>query len=99
MSAHDTRRAFIEFANELAKQENRASDLWTWLPSYKAAVRAHGDYAGEHRPSVADVMAEAAMYISHGLNPTLEQINEAGDFYKCPCGECGEGDDGEKACS
>lgn len=35
-------------------------------------------------------MREAATFISHGLNPTPEQTEEAGDRYKCPCGECAE---------
>ncbi|OJW46186.1 MAG: hypothetical protein BGO63_03710 [Candidatus Accumulibacter sp. 66-26] len=55
-----------------------------------SAQRAHGDYASEHRPSVADVLTEAAMFMSHGLNPSPEQIEEAGEHYKCPCGDCAE---------
>lgn len=87
MSAKNTRQAIIELGHELEQQENKAYDLWTWLPSYKAAKAGHGDYACEHRPSVSDVLAEAALFISHGLNPTAEQVAEAGEFYSCPCGE------------
>lgn len=81
------RQAIIALGHELSEQDNKAYDLWTWLPSYKAAQAAHGDYASEYRPSVADVLVEAAMFISHGLNPTAEQIEEAGDYYRCPCDE------------
>lgn len=90
MTAKTTRQAIIDLGSELADQENKSFDLWTWLPSYKAAQRAHGDYASEKRPSVADVMVEATLFISHGLTPTSEQIEAAGDLYKCPCGECAE---------
>lgn len=77
----------ISLGHELSEQQNKAFDLWTWLPSYKAAQAEHGDYASEYTPSVADVLTEAAIYMAHGMNPTAEQRTEAGDFYKCPCGE------------
>lgn len=77
----------ISLGHELSEQQNKAFDLWTWLPSYKAAQAAHGDYASEYTPSVSDVLTEAAIYMAHGMNPTDEQRAEAGDFYKCPCGE------------
>jgi len=32
-------------------------------------------------------MTEAAMFIAHGLNPTAEQVKQAGEFYLCNCGE------------
>lgn len=83
-----TRGDIIRFAAELAKEEDRALDLWTWLPSYKAAVAAHGDYASEYRPPMGDLLCEATLFISHKLNPTPEQMKEAGTFYRCPCGEC-----------
>lgn len=60
----------ISLGHELSEQQNKAFDLWTRLPSYKAAQEAHGDYASEHTPSVADVLTEATIFISHGLNPT-----------------------------
>lgn len=77
----------ISLGHELSEQQNKAFDLWTWLPSYKAAQAAHGDYASNFTPSVSDVLTEATMFISHGLSPTEEQRAAAGDFYKCPCGE------------
>lgn len=51
-------------ARELEAEDNAAFDLWTWLPSYKAAVASHGDYASEHTPSASDVMKEAAVLLS-----------------------------------
>ncbi len=78
---------FISLGEELASDKNKAFDLWTHLPSYQDAVRGHGDYATEHCPSVSDVMTEAAMFIAHGLNPTAEQVKQAGEFYLCNCGE------------
>lgn len=90
MTAKKARQAIIDLGHELAEQENKSFDLWTWLPSYRAAQRAHGDYASEHRPAVTDVMLEATTFISHGLNPTPVQTEEAGNLYKCPCGECAE---------
>ncbi|NVZ11227.1 hypothetical protein HW932_18410 [Allochromatium humboldtianum] len=80
----------IRLAQELEQEQSAAFQLWSWLPSCKAAERAHGDYASEHQPSLADIMREASMFISHGLKPTPQQIEEAGNYYKCPCGECGE---------
>lgn len=85
------RSIIISLGHELSEQQNKAFDLWTWLPSYKAARAAHGDLASEYTPSVADVLAEAAIFISHGLNPNEEQLTEAGGFYKCPCGEGHDG--------
>lgn len=74
-------------AHDMAREDNAAHDLWTWLPSYAAAVKWHGDYATEHRPPIADVMIEAATYIGHKLHPTAEERAEAGDIYGCPCGK------------
>lgn len=82
--SHD---AIIQLGAELANEKNKAFDLWTHLPSYKAAQAAHGDHADNFQPTVADVLAEATLFISHGLNPTVEQRKEAGKLYLCPCGE------------
>lgn len=50
-----------ELARTIEAENNAAYDLWSWLPSRKAAERDHGDYADEAMPSTADVMKEAAM--------------------------------------
>lgn len=83
----DLRETIIRLGNQFEQEDNAAHDLWTWLPSYKAAQAGHGDYAVEQMPSVADILLEAATFISHGLKPSTEQIAEAGDIYRCPCGE------------
>lgn len=74
-------------AKDLADENDTAYTLWTWLPSYKAASAAHGDYAGNFAPSVGDTLREALKFISHELMPTGEQRDDAGDLYACPCGE------------
>ncbi len=87
MSAQSLRQSIISLGHELAEQDNQAFSLWTWLPSHKAAQAAHGDYADNYTPSVLDILREATVFISHGLAPTPEQIQEAGELYHCPCGE------------
>lgn len=82
------RQIIIRLGHELAEQDGAAHDLWTWLPSYRAAQAAHGDHAGNHRPSAADVMKEAAAYLGHQMAPTPEQIRGE-ELYQCPCGEHG----------
>ena len=92
------RSAIITFAHELEEQHGAAFDLWTWLPSYKEANLHHGDYACEFQPSLRDVIIEATMYIADlkellNIAPsdvaplTQMQLDQAADFYKCPCGE------------
>jgi hypothetical protein len=77
------------FAHELEAADNAASDLWTWLPSYKAAERAHGDYASEYQPDHATVMKEAAMLFAElkGFDHSDAEIEE---WFGCPCQECEE---------
>lgn len=73
---------------DLDDADNAAFDLWTWLPSYRAAEKHHGDYACEFRPSNADVMIEASQVLGclkHG-KPEPEP--------DCPCGEFDGDDDG-----
>ncbi len=86
-NAMSIRGDIIRLGQELSEQDNEAYNLWTRLPSHKAAEQAHGEHAGNFTPPVSDVLKEAALFISHGLDPTIEQFNEAGDFYACPCGE------------
>jgi hypothetical protein len=74
-------------AKMLEKEASNAFDLWTCLPSYKAAKACHGDYASEFVPSVADVLAEAAMCISFLNGYDHEEEKKRGEF-ECPCGEC-----------
>lgn len=83
-------------AHDFDDQDNASHNLWTWLPSYREAQKHHGDYAGNLTPSIADVMREAITFIMHRLDPTPEQVEEAGEIYKCPCGEPHDIPDKEK---
>jgi hypothetical protein len=78
----------IRLGEQLAEEDNAAEDLWTWLPSHTVAMKRHGDYATNHRPSTRDIMREAAMYLAHLKHPEvpLEPEEEAW-FARCPCGE------------
>lgn len=89
MSKKTLKNLMEDLVHQMDDDQKASYDLWTWLPSYKEAVKHHEDYALEQIPDVSDVMKEAAMFISHGLKPTKEQIKEAGEFYECPCGEHG----------
>ena len=77
----------MRLAHELEAEANSAFDLWTWLPSYKAAQAAHGDYASEFMPDNADIMREAAMRFSEfaGFTHTDAEVEE---WYGCPCQAC-----------
>lgn len=77
----------IRLANELENEENAAFDLWTWLPSYKAARANHGDHSSQYRPNVSDILKEASMFISFLYGYSKDKEQEAG-WFECPCGEC-----------
>lgn len=87
MTAPTAIDALISLGRELGETKNAAYDLWTWLPSHKRAVAAHGDYADNYTPSIHDVVREATEFISHDCRPSAEQQTEAGDLYRCPCGD------------
>jgi hypothetical protein len=79
----EIRRLGHEFEQESAA----AFELWTWLPSHKAAEKSHGDYASEHTPSPANVMREAAIYMAELKGHAPDEV-EVEEWYGCPCGEC-----------
>lgn len=81
------RSQLSEFARQLEEEDNAAFDLWSWLPSHKAAKAAHGDYAAEYTPSAADVMKEAAIYLAalRGSSPAPAEVEQ---WFGCPCQEC-----------
>lgn len=83
----EAKKFIVDLGEEISKELNAASDLWTWLPSHQVARAGHGDYAYEYMPDVVDILREAAEFISHGLKPNKKQREEAGDLYKCLCGE------------
>lgn len=77
----------MALARTLEHENDAAADLWSWLPSAKAARACHGDYAFEHRPANADVMREAAAYLAFLNGYDKEEDRKAG-WFECPCGEC-----------
>jgi hypothetical protein len=78
----------IRFGQQLAEQNNAASDLWTWLPSHTTAKKHHGDHAYAHCPSNRDVMLEASLYLAsmRRADKTMT-VEEKEWFTRCPCGE------------
>ena len=75
----------IRFANLLEERQDRAYDLWSWLPSCKAAQECLGDYFIQVKPEMASIMEEACYYIGD-LKAGRPLDNE---IYKCPCqGDC-----------
>lgn len=74
-------------ARDLDAMSEAAHDLWTWLPSYKEAQKYHGDYAINHMPSFATIMAEASIVLAKvEVQYPLPDSENEGYFY-CPCGE------------
>lgn len=71
-------------SHQLDVEDEAAFNLWTWLPSYKDAKEKHGDYADEYRPTNADVMKEAAIYIGAGLDVTKVEKRVAEEWFKIP---------------
>jgi hypothetical protein len=87
------RNEIRHLAAVLDAEDNAASDLWSWLPSHRAAVMCHGDYASEFTPSSTDVMVEATMYLSFLRDRVMDHAQTT-DWFECPCGEC----EGPKRC-
>jgi len=83
----DLRYGIQHLARELEQEDNAAHDLWSWLPTYKAAKACHGDYAFNVTPSVTDIMIEAAKYLSF-LNGYDKEEEKKGGWFECPCQEC-----------
>lgn len=85
-TAFDAARQVTSKLGEILEQEEGAAvDLWTWLPSYGVAQQCHGDYANTVRPTVADVMREAAMVLSEAAGHEHTEEHEMW-FTECPCG-------------
>lgn len=91
--ARVTARAdLIRLGQQLSDEDEAAADLWTWLPSHAVAEKHHGDYAIEHRPSLRDILVEAAMYLGHLKVCTPLTPAEVEQFETCPCGGDHPGD-------
>ena len=80
----------IRFAKELEETDNASFMLWTWLPSYKMARKAHGDYADEHRPPTAELMKETCEYLSLLKWTDKWDLSEEHrrEPFRCICEEC-----------
>ena len=81
----------MELARTFEDESNAGFDLWTWLPSHKDATKHHGDHADNFKPSTADLLREATIYIQQlrselgrGAPPTEHEVAE---WFDCPCGE------------
>lgn len=72
---------------ELDATDASANDLWSWLPSHAMAKKHHGDYAFEVRPSVAEVMNEAATVFALLRSGRAVNEEERELLGVCPCGE------------
>lgn len=82
----------IDYAHNLEKSRDAASDLWTWLPSYRKAKKCLGDYVCNVRPNTADIMREACDFIADACNPDSERLGSH-YLYECPCyGDCPKAD-------
>lgn len=82
------RQELIRFAQQLADEDNAASDLWSWLPSHVLATKHHGDQAAHFRPSNREVMIEAAMHLARLQHPDRPVTAEEQEwFQRCPCDE------------
>jgi hypothetical protein len=77
----------IELGHELSEENNRAMDLWSWLPSYKVTEKYHGDYVFEFMPTVRDILYEANLYISSLKGYSDTDANTKEWFERCCCGE------------
>lgn len=80
----------IKLAKELEETQNMAFQLWTWLPSYKMARKAHGDYADEHQPEMPELMREACEYMSLLKWPDKWDLSEEHrrEVFGCCCDDC-----------
>lgn len=79
----------LNFANSLEKNRDAASDLWSWLPSYRKAKDCMGDYCFKVMPSIADIMIEATIYISSIKKNISDDFTIADPYFQCPClGDC-----------
>jgi hypothetical protein len=81
-----TLQDLVQLGHELESINDKASNLWSWLPSHAEAVKHHGDYACEQRRGHDDVMQEACRVFSvlAGYDMPLVEVIE---WFSCPCGE------------
>jgi len=95
----DLKEQIVLLGHKIEEENDAANDLWSWLPSHREAVKFHGDYAHEHRPSNADVMKEAAIVfgkLKH--NELIIDGDPTEPFFQCPCQELEHTHSGEEPC-
>lgn len=75
-----------DLAHTFEQEDGCALDLWTWLPSYKIAMKYHKDYATDFRPSIASILEEASLVLAERAG-YMHSIEEWEEFLQCPCGK------------
>ncbi len=85
----ELRRLIASAGRAFSQEDEAAFNLWDWLPSHARAVMAHGDYAGEFQPGLANIMGETILVIS-SLRGYGHNKAELVDWFRCPCddGDC-----------
>lgn len=78
------RTDLANFLHQLEEESNASNDLWTWLPSYQAAKKGHGDRALNVRPDNARISLEATSV----LILLISGIEMPEEFFRCPCEDC-----------
>jgi hypothetical protein len=84
----DLRQKIQSLARAFDAEDNAASDLWTWLPSYEIAKKNHGDYAFNFQPTIESLMVEASMVLANYKNG--KPFGTGTEYWpenECPCGE------------
>lgn len=86
MSLIEDMRRLVAVHDETAED---AYNLWSWLPSNYFAQATHGDYADEHRPTVACIMEEASRVMAYASGHDLNLDNPATrSKFGCGCEDC-----------
>jgi hypothetical protein len=84
-ASREHQAALIAFGRSIEACQDAGFDLWTWLPSYRAAKAAHGDYASEHQPPTERLLQEAAVVLARLSGYVVSDDDEA-SLLACPCG-------------
>lgn len=79
-------QTIIDLGAELDRQRNAAFDLWSWLPSYKVAIKWHGDIASEYMPSIENILYEACIVMAQHKGHKLSKEDRK-FLAQCPCGD------------
>jgi len=80
------RHELARLLKDLDAADAAANDLWTWLPSYAACKKKHGDHVDAYRPPNDTIMSEAASFFAVTLKGREPDVDEK-LLFQCPCGE------------